>query len=86
MASPWNRHCANCIGALSFPITPARSFMHSFYLLPLQPHNCQVSTFKVNRVAATTRAYTTLLLISLLITNDQKNLYQIYIFNNFLSI
>jgi len=21
MASPWNQHCANCIGALSFPIT-----------------------------------------------------------------
>jgi len=20
MASPWNRHCASCIGALSFPI------------------------------------------------------------------
>ena len=20
MASSWNRHCANCIGALSFPI------------------------------------------------------------------
>jgi len=23
MASPGNRHCANCIGTLSFPITPA---------------------------------------------------------------
>ena len=22
MASPWNQHCANCIGTLSFPIVP----------------------------------------------------------------
>ena len=25
MASPWNQHCANCIGTLSFPICRTES-------------------------------------------------------------
>jgi len=32
MASPGNRHCANCIGTLSFPIARGRVFFTSFLL------------------------------------------------------
>jgi len=35
MASKGNRHCANCIGTLSFPVEPIRGFKgYNFYKTP----------------------------------------------------
>ena len=63
MASPGYRHCASCIGTLSFPVltTPASTSLHNNVRTWLSCSNCcrDVTTFEIGLMKATCRAVPT---------------------------